>query len=196
MCQLSISACSSSEFLMVSMPNSPRISGRSCARFCSFSNLTARFSLGQKLDMLRPWQCDEHTHAGTCATIEKPSRWNMVDPHHVEAGLAHQRQIGVNLLRSSEIISVCVRLERTIGDPFKKKFPIAFEKEFRDRANARVGAHSGSFLVHATDSRKVDRLRRLLGPMLYKCDLARLNSIGLATARVRPSWWTRYCSSN
>ena len=60
-----------------------RISTHSCTH--CFSNLTARFSLGQKLDMLRPWQCNEHTHAATCATIEKPSRWNMIDPHHVEA---------------------------------------------------------------------------------------------------------------
>jgi hypothetical protein len=97
-----------------------------------FSNLTARFSLDQKLDMLRPWQCDEDTHAGSGATIKKPLRWDMINPHHIEADLAHQCQIGIDLFRSSEIISLYVRFERSVGNPFNKKFSVAFEKEFRN----------------------------------------------------------------
>jgi hypothetical protein len=80
----------------------------------------------------------------------------MINPHDVQADLAHQRQIGVSLFRSSEIISLSVRLERSVGNPFKKKFPVALEKKFRDSTNPRAGAHNGSFLVHAIDSCKVD----------------------------------------
>src|SRR6266545_8267923 len=88
--------------------------------------------------MLRPRQCDEHTHAGSGATIKKPLRWDMINPHNVEAGLAHQRQIDVDLFRPSEIISLCIRFERSVGNPFDKKFLVSFEKEFRNRPNPRI----------------------------------------------------------
>src|SRR5919106_4410366 len=101
----------------------------------SLCDFMACSSLPQKLDMLRPWQCDERTHAGSGATIEKPSRGDMIDPHDVEAGLAHQRQVGFNLSLPSEIISVCVRLEWSVGNPLNEKFFVALEKEFRDSAN-------------------------------------------------------------
>ena len=53
-------------------------------------------------------------------------------PEQVEADLAHQCQIGIDLLRLSEIISLRVRFERSVGNPFNKKFSVAFEKEFRN----------------------------------------------------------------
>ena len=101
----------------------------------------------------------------------------MINPHYVDADLAHQRQIGVDLFRLPEIISFCVRLERSVGNPFKKKLLVALEKEFRDCANARVGAHSGSFLVHAADSCKVDR------PLSGQCQTSAASSPELASRK-------------
>ena len=86
--------------------------------------------------MLRPWQGDKHTHAGSGATIEKPLRWDMINPHHVEADLAHQCQIGIDLFRSSEIISLCVRFERSVGNPFNKKFSGRLRKRISQLAES------------------------------------------------------------
>src|SRR4030095_10517867 len=64
--------------------------------------------------------------------------WGVINPPHVEADLAHQCQIGIDLFRSSEIISLYVRFERSVGNPFNKKFSGAFEKEFCNWPNPRV----------------------------------------------------------
>src|SRR6266496_2540726 len=78
----------------------------------------------------------------------------MINPHEVQACLAHQSKIDIDLIRRPKITSIRVRLEWSVGDAFNKKLPVAFEKEFRDRANSRVCAHSGNSLVQATHRRK------------------------------------------
>ena len=76
----------------------------------------------------------------------------MINPHEVQACLAHQSKIDINLIRRPKITSIRVRLEWSVGDAFNKKLPVAFEKEFRYRANSQV--HSGNFLVEALCRRK------------------------------------------
>ena len=61
----------------------------------------------------------------------------MINPHDVQADLAHQRQIGIHLFGPAEIISFRIRLERTVRDAFDEKLSVAFEEKFRDRANSR-----------------------------------------------------------
>src|SRR6059058_3924860 len=78
----------------------------------------------------------------------------MVNPHEVQTYLAHQRKIDIDLIGPPKITSVRVRLEWSVSDAFDKKLPVAFEKEFRDRANSRVCAHSGNSLVQAPHRRK------------------------------------------
>src|SRR6266704_1664595 len=68
----------------------------------------------------------------------KPARRRMVNPHNIQTGLAHESKIAIDLLRSSEVISFCVRLERTVGNAFDKELFVSFKKEFRHRANSRV----------------------------------------------------------
>ena len=58
----------------------------------------------------------------------------MINPHHVQAGLTHQRKIDIYLFRAPKMISLRIRLKRPVGHAFDKKLPLAFEKEFRDRA--------------------------------------------------------------
>jgi hypothetical protein len=62
----------------------------------------------------------------------------MVNPQNIETGLTHENQIAVNLLRPAEIISFCVRLERTVRNAFDKELFVSVKKEFRHRANSRV----------------------------------------------------------
>src|SRR5437868_2088315 len=88
--------------------------------------------------MLRPRQRNKHAHPLAGAAIEKPARRSVINPHEVQASLAHQCKIDIDLLSFSQIISVRVRLEWSVSDAFNKKFSVAFEKEFRDRANSRV----------------------------------------------------------
>ena len=103
-----------------------------------FGDTFARRSFPQKLDMVRPGKCHQDAHAGSGATIKKPARRRMINPDNVQADLAHERKVDIDLLRSSEIISFRVRLEWTVGDSFNKKLSVTFEKEFRDWANSRV----------------------------------------------------------
>src|SRR6266567_693621 len=91
---------------------------------------------------------------------------------------AHQCKIDIDLLSFSQIISVRVRLEWSVSNAFDEKFAVAFEKEFRDRANSRVCAHSGNFLVQAPRRRKV--FGRDDAPYL-----AKLGSTSRTTAPVR-----------
>src|SRR6516162_8752743 len=108
-----------------------------------FSNLLARRPFTQELDMFFPRKRHQHSHPGSGTTIEKPARRRMVNPHYIQTGLAHESEIGINLLRSSEVISFCVRLERTVGNAFDKELFVSVKKEFRHRTDSRVAAHSG-----------------------------------------------------
>src|SRR5262250_1194646 len=100
--------------------------------------------------MLFPRKRHQHAHSGSSATIQKPARRHMVNPDNVQTGSAHERKIDIHLLRSSEIISLGIRLERPVGNPFDKKLFIPFKKELRHRANSRLCAHSGSSLSPCT----------------------------------------------
>jgi hypothetical protein len=70
----------------------------------------------------------------------------MINPHQVQTGLTHERKVAIYLFRAPEMISLRVRLKRPVGHAFDKKLPLAFEKEFRDRANSgQYGrAHGGA----------------------------------------------------
>src|SRR5439155_8370129 len=52
------------------------------------------------------------------------------------------------------IISFSVRPEWSISHPFNEKLSVIFKKEFRDRPNSRVCAHSGNSLVQPPHRRK------------------------------------------
>ena len=78
----------------------------------------------------------------------------MIGPDQVEADLAHERQIFLYLFGMTEIVAFCVRLERSIGNAFNKKLPVTFKEKFRDRADPRVCAHTGNFLVQVAHRSK------------------------------------------
>src|SRR5713101_6261842 len=95
----------------------------------------------------------------------------MINPHHVQAGLTHERKIDIYLFRAPEMISLRVRLKWPVGHALDKKLPLAFEKEFRDRANpgqyGRVRGNASSLPLHrrehdrtAQDSRGHELRRR------------------------------------
>src|SRR5260370_24862303 len=96
-----------------------------------FGNLLACFPVTQKFDVFRPWQRNKHAYPHTRAAIEKPARWSVINPHQVQATLAHQSKIDIDLLRSSQIISVRVRLKGSVSDAFDKKLLVPFENKFR-----------------------------------------------------------------
>src|SRR3977135_3612155 len=80
---------------------------------------------------------DQHADAGSRAAIEKPARRRVIDAHEIDPDLAHQRKIDIHLFGATEIIPFAVRFKRTVGDALAEKFLVAFEKEFRARANPR-----------------------------------------------------------
>src|SRR5580765_374297 len=103
-----------------------------------FGDLFTGRSFAQELDMLFPGKRHQHAHPGGSTAIKKPARRRMVNPHNVQTGLAHESKIAIDLLRSSEVISFCVRLERTVGNAFHKELLVSVKKEFRHRANSGV----------------------------------------------------------
>ncbi len=103
-----------------------------------FGDLFPGRSFTQELDMFFPRKRHQHAHPRGSTTIKKPARRRMINPHNVQTDLAHESKIAIDLLRSSEVISFRVRLERTIGNAFDKELFVSFKKEFRHRANSRV----------------------------------------------------------
>ena len=101
-----------------------------------FGNLFTDGAFTQKLDVFFPGKRHQHAHLGSSTTIKKPARRRMVNSHNIKTGLPHENEIAINLLRSSEVISFCVGLERTVGHAFNKKLFVSFKKEFRHRANS------------------------------------------------------------
>ena len=54
----------------------------------------------------------------------------MINSHNVEARLPHQCQIGIDLFRPADIISFCIRFERSVRDAFNKNFRSPSKKNF------------------------------------------------------------------
>jgi len=60
----------------------------------------------------------------------------VINPHNVDADLAHHRKIDIHLRGPAEIMLLFVRLERPVGNAFDEKLVIADEKELCGRANS------------------------------------------------------------
>src|SRR5262245_13841961 len=117
-----------------------------------FRNLFTCGSFTEELDVFFPRERHQHAHPSGSATIEEPARRRMINPHNVHARLAHQRQIGIHLLWPADVISIRVRFERTVGNPFDEKLPIAVEKKLRNGSDSGV-----SYLCHVERSRDISR---------------------------------------
>src|SRR5262245_39736368 len=100
-------------------------------------NLFTSRSLTKKLDVLFPGQCHQNTHPCGSAAIEEPAGWRMINSNYIHSRLAHQRQIGVYLLRLPKSARG-VRFERTVRNTLDEEFCISVEKELRPGANSRV----------------------------------------------------------
>ena len=88
--------------------------------------------------MFFPRQRHQNAHPRTSATIEEPTRRRMINPHNVHASLAHQRQIGIDLFRPADIISILIRFERAVRDTFDEKLAVPVEKKLRSGTDSRV----------------------------------------------------------
>src|ERR1041384_7519824 len=55
----------------------------------------------------------------------------MINPHNIDCRLAHQRQIGIQLLGRTERPFTYTRAEWTVCDAFDEKFVLSVKKEFR-----------------------------------------------------------------
>ena len=102
--------------------------------------------------MFFPGKCHQHPHASVSAPVEKPRRRCMINPHNIQAGLSHEREIGIHLLGPTEIVSFGIRLEGTVRDAFDEKLLVTFQKEFRRRANSRILSR-----CHVERSRDISR---------------------------------------
>src|SRR6266576_4918231 len=115
-----------------------------------FGDLFTCGSFPEKLDVFFPRQRYQNTHPRGSATIEEPARRRMINPHNVHASLAHQRQIGIQLFPPADIISIRVRFERTVRDPFDEKLPVSVEEKLRSGSDSRVCLHNVSSLSPCT----------------------------------------------
>jgi hypothetical protein len=86
--------------------------------------------------MFFPWKRHQHTHTGSSTAIQKPAWRRMVNPHKIQTGLAHEREVKIDLLRPAKMVPFGIRLERTVGNAFDEKLFVAIEKEFRSRTNS------------------------------------------------------------
>ena len=103
-----------------------------------FGDLFTCGSFTEELDVFFPWERHQNAHPRGSATIEEPARRRMINPHNVQARLAHQRQIGIHLFRPADIISIRIRFERTVRDAFNEKLLVSVEKELRRGSDSRV----------------------------------------------------------
>ena len=86
----------------------------------------------------------------------------MINSHNIQADLTHEGEIDIHLLRPPEIVPLGVRLERTVRDAFDEKLFVAFEKEFRRRANSRVCVVVMSSEVETSINVECDSIKRFL----------------------------------
>src|ERR1700693_3534033 len=100
-----------------------------------FGNLFPGRSFAQELDMFFPGKRYQHTHIGSSTAIQKPTWRRMINPHKIQTGLAHEREVKIHLLRPAKIVPLGIRLKRTVRNAFDEEFLIAIEKEFRSRTN-------------------------------------------------------------
>src|SRR5436190_23882113 len=87
--------------------------------------------------MLFPRKCHQHAHPRLSASVEKPRRGWVINPHDIQAGLSHQGEIHIHLLGAAEMVPFGVRLEGTVRDAFDKKLFVPFYKKFRRWTNSR-----------------------------------------------------------
>src|SRR6267154_6603230 len=115
-----------------------------------FGDLFTCGSFAEKLDVFFPRERHQNAHPRGSATIEEPARRRTKNPNNVHASLAHQRQIGINLFRPADIISILIRFERTVRDTFDEKLAVPVEKKLRSGTDSRVCLHSVSSLSPCT----------------------------------------------
>ena len=101
-------------------------------------NFIAHLFLAQKFDVLFPRQRNQNPDPGRQTFFQEPVRRRMVNPNGIDTDLAHHAKIDIDLFGPAKSVPVCVRFERPVGGPLDEKFPIAFEKEFRNGADPRV----------------------------------------------------------
>src|SRR5215471_10797676 len=117
-----------------------------------FGDLFTCGSLTEKLDMFFPGKRYENADTGGNATVEEPRRRRMINSHNVHTRLAHQRQIGIHLFRSADVVPIRIRLKRTVRDAFNEKFPVSVEEELRSGSDSRVCC-----LCHVERNRDISR---------------------------------------
>ena len=103
-----------------------------------FGDLFTCGSFTEKLDVFFPGKRHQNAHPRGSATIEEPARRRMINPHNVHTRLAHQRQIGIQLFWPADIISIRIRFERTVRDPFDEKLLVSVEEKLRSGSDSGV----------------------------------------------------------
>ena len=83
-------------------------------------NLGLNRNTVEKCNVLRPGQSDEDFQARAMGGVEQPYGRHREDPHSVDAGLRHQREIELNRRGFGELRAVIPLREGTIGHAFDK----------------------------------------------------------------------------
>src|SRR5207237_9708505 len=102
-------------------------------------NVIAHSFLPQKFNVLFPRQGDQNADSSRETFFQEPLRRRMINTQQVQTDLAHHAKIDIQLLRPAETVPFFVGLERAIGRALNEELAVAFEKEFRNRANSRIG---------------------------------------------------------
>src|SRR5206468_10549381 len=88
--------------------------------------------------MILPQKRHQSADPSCTTTIKKPTRRRVINSDKIQTHLAHEGEIHLDLLGPPKIISIGVRLERTVSDTLNKELFVLLEKEFRSRSNSRV----------------------------------------------------------
>src|SRR5207253_4148238 len=83
----------------------------------------------EKRDVLRPGQTNENLQAHPVSCIEQPDRRHREDPHGIDAGPRHQREIAVDRRGFRELSSVVPGRERAVSHAFDEMLLISGEEK-------------------------------------------------------------------
>jgi len=105
-----------------------------------FPDLFLGLAAVEKCNVLRPRKPDQELQTHLLGSVEQPDRRHGEDPHGVDTGFSHQREIGIDHSRFRELGAMTALWEGAIRDPLDEVFSFSNKKELALNADRPGGA--------------------------------------------------------
>jgi len=86
----------------------PRVPSRQRERFRQFVSSSI---FRAETRYVFPGERHQHAQTASSTAIQKPAWRRMVNPHNIQASLAHEREVKIDLLRPAKVVPFGIRLE-------------------------------------------------------------------------------------